>query len=228
MLAQLAHRNKSLPEHALIADLLATIDTLDGRRVEAETAVSDLTREQSKADGEVEQVKSRRARDEERMNSGQIANPKDLENMQREIVALNRRIGTLEDEELEVMEALEAAQSEFDTLRGKLDDAKARLAEIEATRDKAVAELDGLAVDAAAERDVLVGKVPDDLLGLYDKLRTHLGGLGAAALRQHRCEGCRLELSGTDLREISAHADDEVLRCPECDRILVRTLESGL
>ena len=148
--------------------------------------------------------------------------------MQREIVALNRRIGTLEDEELEVMEALEAAQSEFDTLRGKLDDAKARLAEIEATRDKAVAELDGLAVDAAAERDVLVGKVPDDLLGLYDKLRTHLGGLGAAALRQHRCEGCRLELSGTDLREISAQADDEVLRCPECDRILVRTLESGL
>ncbi|HZK35620.1 MAG TPA: C4-type zinc ribbon domain-containing protein [Aeromicrobium sp.] len=228
MLAQLAHRNKSLPEHALIADLLATIDKLDGRRVEAETAVSDLTREQSKADGEVEQVKSRRARDEERMNSGQIANPKDLENMQREIVALNRRIGTLEDEELEVMEALEAAQSEFDTLRGKLDDAKTRLAEIEATRDKAVADLDGLAVDAAAERDVLAGKVPDDLLGLYDKLRTHLGGLGAAALRQHRCEGCRLELSGTDLREISAQADDEVLRCPECDRILVRTLESGL
>lgn len=228
MLAQLAHRNKSLPEHALIADLLATIDTLDGRRVEAETAVSDLTREQSKADGEVEQVKSRRARDEERMNSGQIANPKDLENMQREIVALNRRIGTLEDEELEVMEALEAAQSEFDIVRGKLDDATARLAEIEATRDKAVADLDGLAVDAAAERDVLAGKVPDDLMGLYDKLRTHLGGLGAAALRQHRCEGCRLELSGTDLREISAQADDEVLRCPECDRILVRTLESGL
>ena len=228
MLAQLAHRNKSLPEHALIADLLATIDKLDGRRVEAETVVSDLTREQSKADGEVEQVKSRRARDEERMNSGQIANPKDLENMQREIVALNRRIGTLEDEELEVMEALEAAQSEFDIVRGKLDDATARLAEIEATRDKAVADLDGLAVDAAAERDVLAGKVPDDLMGLYDKLRTHLGGLGAAALRQHRCEGCRLELSGTDLREISAQADDEVLRCPECDRILVRTLESGL
>jgi len=212
----------------LIGELIETIDKLDGRRVEAETTVSDLTRDQKKADGEVELVKSRRARDEERMNSGQITNPKDLESMQREIVALDRRIGTLEEEELEVMEALEVAQSGLDVFRAELDEEKARLAEAEATRDKAVAELDGKAVDAAAERDVLAGKVPDDLLSLYDKVRAHNGGLGAAALRQRRCEGCRLELNGADLREISAKADDEVLRCPECDRILVRTLESGL
>lgn len=212
----------------MIGELIETIDKLDGRRVEAETTVSDLTRDQKKADSEVELVKSRRARDEERMNSGQITNPKDLESMQREIVALDRRIGTLEEEELEVMEALEVAQSGLDVFRAELDEEKARLAEAEATRDKAVAELDGKAVDAATERDVLAGKVPDDLLSLYDKVRAHNGGLGAAALRQRRCEGCRLELNGADLREISAKADDEVLRCPECDRILVRTLESGL
>ena len=212
----------------MIAELTETIDKLDGRRVEAETAVSDLTRDQKKADGEVEQVKSRRTRDEERMNSGQITSPKDLENMQREIVALDRRIGTLEEEELEVMEALEGSQSGLNAFLAELDVEMARLGEAETTRDAAVAELDGKAVDAVAERDVLAGKIPDDLLSLYDKVRAHNGGLGAAALRQHRCEGCRLELNGADLREISAKPDDEVLRCPECDRILIRTLESGL
>lgn len=212
----------------MIAELTETIDKLDGRRVEAETAVSDLTRDQKKADGEVEQVKSRRTRDEERMNSGQITSPKDLENMQREIVALDRRIGTLEEEELEVMEALEGSQSGLNAFLAELDVEMARLGEAETTRDAAVAELDGKAVDAVAERDVLAGKIPDDLLSLYDKVRAHNGGLGAAALRQHRCEGCRLELNGADLHEISAKPDDEVLRCPECDRILIRTLESGL
>jgi uncharacterized protein len=52
--------------------------------------------------------------------------------------------------------------------------------------------------------------------------------VGAAALVQRRCQGCRLELNAADLREITAAAEDEVLRCEECQRILVRTAESGI
>jgi predicted nucleic acid-binding Zn-ribbon protein len=59
-------------------------------------------------------------------------------------------------------------------------------------------------------------------------VRGQHSGLGAAALRARRCEGCRLEINGADLRELAGKADDEVLRCPECSRILVRTAESGL
>ncbi len=70
--------------------------------------------------------------------------------------------------------------------------------------------------------------VPKDLLALYDQVRAQYGGLGAAALRARRCEGCRLELFGADLRELAARPEDDVLRCPECSRILVRTAESGL
>ncbi len=228
MLAQLTHRKRSLPEHAVIEGMSVKIRELDGRRIEAETTVSDLTRDQKKADAEVEQVKTRRTRDEERMNSGQIGNPKDLANMQREIVALDRRIATLEDEELEVMETLEAAQTELDAVMVELTQAQAEVADAEASRDIAAAAIDAEARDAATERDVLETKVPADLITLYDKARAHGGGLGAAALRQRRCEGCRLEINGADLREIATKPVDEVLRCPECNRILVRTPESGL
>ena len=65
-------------------------------------------------------------------------------------------------------------------------------------------------------------------VALYDKLRATSGGIGAAALRQRRCEGCRLELNTDRHQPHPRRADDEVLRCEECRRILVRTSESGL
>lgn len=227
ILAQLEHRKKTLPEHAAITELEARLKEIDGQRIEADTLVSDLTRQQKKADAEVEQVKARRTRDEERLNSGAVSNPKDLASLQHELVALERRISTLEDAELEVMEALEEAQSVLSSRQAEVDRIKAELERTVAVRDTAISVIDQQLVDAKAERASTAVGVPDDLMGLYDKLRGQYG-VGAAALRARRCEGCRLEINGADLRELAAAPDDEVLRCPECSRILVRTAESGL
>ena len=49
-----------------------------------------------------------------------------------------------------------------------------------------------------------------------------------AELRARRCTGCQLDINAADLRVYAAAADDEVLRCEECSRILVRTAQSGL
>jgi predicted nucleic acid-binding Zn-ribbon protein len=106
-------------------------------------------------------------------------------------------------------------------VQGELEQAKA-------ARDAAVEAIDAEIQTASADREKVVADVPDDLLALYQKVGEQYGGLAAAALRARRCEGCRLELNGADLREIAAKPDDEVLRCPECSRILVRTAESGL
>lgn len=228
VLAQLQHRKNSLPEHAQIEDLQAKARELDGARIEADTEVSDLSRAQKKADAEVEQVKTRRARDEERLNSGAISNPKDLESLQHELVALERRISTLEDDELEVMEKLEEAQIRLATLEADLNAVNEDLAQAIDSRDAAIVVLDEQAAGAMADRAQAASGVPDELIALYDKVRAQYGGLGAAALRARRCEGCRLELNGADLREMATAPEDEVLRCPECGRILVRTAESGL
>lgn len=228
ILAQLQHRKKTLPEHAQIVDLEAKFKEVDGHRIEAETKVSDLTREQKKADAEVELVKTRRTRDEERLNSGAISNPKDLESIQHELVALERRIGTLEDAELEVMEQLEAAQSELSAAQGDLHAVKTDRDQVIAARDAALVAIEENTLEAQDERESSAAGIPADLMALYDKIRGQYGGLGAAALRARRCEGCRLELNGADLRELALAPADEVLRCPECSRILVRTPESGL
>ena len=199
-----------------------------GRKVEAETRVGDLTRAQTKADAEVEQVKTRRTRDEERLASGAISNPKDLESLQHELTALQRRISTLEDAELEVMEDLERAQAELIDVTGDHDSLVAELTQVKNARDAAVEAIDAEIATVTADRSAVADTIPAPLAELYEKVRGQQGGLGAAALRARRCEGCRLEINSADLREIAAQPDDEVVRCPECSRILVRTAESGL
>ncbi|AXT86757.1 hypothetical protein C6I20_05010 [Aeromicrobium sp. A1-2] len=228
LLAQLEHRRKSLPEHARIEELQARAREIDGLRIEADTQVSDLSAAQRKADAEVEQVKARRTRDEERLNSGAISNPKDLESLQHELGALERRISSLEDDELEVMESLEEAQGRLLAAEADLGEVTEDLNQTTDARDAAIRVLDEQAAGAQADRAQAATGVPDDLVAQYDKSRAQYGGLGAAALRAKRCEGCRLEINGADLREIAAAPEDEVLRCPECGRILVRTPESGL
>lgn len=157
-----------------------------------------------------------------------MSSPKDLENLQREIVSLSKRQGDLEEIVLEVMERRESAQERVAELtervsavQGKTDDATAR-------RDAAQAELDAESASVTKERELVAGSVPADLLKLYEKLREQQGGVGAARLYQRKCEGCHIELNITELNEVRAAARDAVVRCENCRRILVRTSESGL
>lgn len=224
----LRHQRATLPEIAEIAALQAERAKLDGDRLDAQMAVDDLTAEQAKVDADVEQVKARRTRDRDRMDQGLIANPKDLQRMQGELESLERRITTLEDEELEVMEKLEEAQSTLDSLVARLRAVDERLAMLTASRDQKFAELDASLREVTDEREPAVSKLPADLVTLYDRLRGQKGGVGAAELRARECGGCRLSLDNAELAVIRSAAPDEVVRCQECQRILVRTAESGL
>ena len=90
------------------------------------------------------------------------------------------------------------------------------------------AEIDAEAEKTTVQRGELAVSLPDDLLALYEKVRSASSGIGAAALHRGRCEGCHLQLNTTDLNRLRDAPEDEVLRCDECRRILVRTAESGL
>jgi len=201
---------------------------LDGQTRDARIRVDDLTREQRKADADVEQVKTRRTRDQTRMDQGLISNPKDLERMQSELVSLARRISDLEDVELEVMEQLETAQREHDVLVAEVVELDARAAELTRKRDELAGTMNVELGSVTAERKTLADGLAEDLLALYEKIRAQKGGVGAAALQSRRCTGCSLQLTASDLGRIGTASMDEVLRCEECQRILIRTSESGV
>ncbi|MBA2574336.1 MAG: hypothetical protein H0V02_06045 [Nocardioidaceae bacterium] len=227
-LDQLSHRLKSLPEHAALARLAERRTDVAEAEGQARTEVEDLAREQRKADADVEQVKARRTRDQQRIDAGSVNDAKQLTALQHEVQTLDRRISDLEDEELEVMERLEDEQARSARLKTELAEIESEAADLMRARDATVSAIAEQQSDKAAERDALASEIPAALLALYDKLRARLGGVGVGAVHQKRCGGCRLNIGASDLAAMLVAPSDEVLRCEECNRILVRTSESGL
>jgi predicted nucleic acid-binding Zn-ribbon protein len=224
----LRHQRRSLPEAARLTELVEARTLTDDQARDARIEVDDLAVEQAKVDADVEQVKARRERDQQRIDQGLISNPKDIQRMQQEMVSLERRITSLEDDEIEVMERAEEAQRTLDSLTAQLTDTDAEIADLTAQRDARLAEIDQALGELDGRRGPIVSDLPADLLALYDRLRESKGGVGAALLRARRCAGCNLDLDHAEVATIRAAADDEVIRCDDCSRILVRTSESGL
>ena len=226
-LSRLDHRRRSLPELEEYRRIEARDAELRDELAALEAAQSDLRREQAKAEADVDQVRSRVDRDRTRLDAGQVSSPRELENLQSEIGSLARRQSDLEEIVLDVMERQEAAELRRNALTQEQGEVARQRDEVAARRDAALGEIGEQEEKAASLRAGVAAGVPDDLLDLYGKLRAQ-HGVGAAALRRGRCEGCHLSLNTVDLARIRAAPPDEVLRCEECRRILVRTPESGL
>ena len=226
-LGRLDHRRRTLPEAGELAQLSARAAKVRDAITIADTNLADLDRDLGRAEKDVEQVRVRIDKDNQRLDAGQVSNARELESLQNEVTSLRRRQGDLEEVVLELMERREAAQALRDGAAAEGESVGADEAAATARRDAAVAELDEQAAKAAAARAGVLAEVPADLLTLYDKIRAS-SGVGAAPLRRGQCGGCRVMLATSDLNAIRAAAPDEVVRCEECRRILVRTAESGL
>lgn len=222
------HRRSNLPEHAAIARQLAERKALLADYTEAETIVSDLSRAQAKSESDLEPVRARLVRNQERVESGAVTDPKALRGLVEEIEHLGQRISDLEDAELEVMEQLEAATARFESIKARRSSMEDEIREQIAERDRQVAALDGQLQHARANRETVVAKLPSTLVSYYERIRDKRSGLGAAEVQERRCSGCRLEVNAADLRAFAEAEPDEVLLCEECGRILIRTSGSGI
>ena len=87
--------------------------------------------------------------------------------------------------------------------------------------DAALAEIDQARQLHSSRRDTLTATLDPDLSALYERQRAG-GGPGAGSLMGHRCGACRIEIDRGELSRISAAAEDDLMRCPECGAILLR------
>jgi predicted nucleic acid-binding Zn-ribbon protein len=220
--AQLNHRRQALPEHAAIAAGKAERARLVSELVAARTRVSDLQQEADKAEADLAPVRERRVRDQQRLDDGVVNDAKGIGVLTDEIAHLDRRISDLEDAELEAMEELDAAAAHERELTGRIAELEASVRALIASRDEQLTQLDAELADRQRARDGMAAELPADLLALYDRIRARAGGLAAVELKGRRCSGCQIEATQSALAGYSAAADDDVLRCEECERILVR------
>ena len=227
-LDRLAHQRRTHPSIAEMARLDGLVEARRGDVVLAETAVGDLEREMKKLEADIEQVRTRRERDEGRLASGAITVAKQLQDLEHEVATLKKRQSDLEDVELELMEKAEEAQGALDVLLTERTGHQAAREVALAERDEAWVAIDAELATATAERATVAAEIPADLLALYEKVRAAEGGIGAGPIERGRCGGCHLDLMQNEKAAYRAAPTDEVLRHEECRRILVRTAESGL
>ncbi len=224
-LQQLAHRERSLPERARVDELKAEADVMREFVVQRRGELEDARLELQRVESDVSLVEARIARDGDRMQAS--SSVKDIAGLEHEVASLTARLSDLEEIELGVMEKVERLENELQSAQSALDAHLEQLGAAEAARDTALAGIAEEVAAARAARAEVAGRVPADLLALYEKQRERYG-VGASHLRARISSASGVELTGSDLAAVRAAAPDAVILCPDSSAILIRTDESGL
>jgi predicted nucleic acid-binding Zn-ribbon protein len=225
-LSRTDHRRRTLPELAEITDVEKKLRDLKDSLVAVQTSISDLDREITRQEREIESVRSREDRDRKLLESGTVA-AKQMADIEHELHTLERRQAALEDDLLEQMERREALELDGKRNGAEVDQAEKALAEAVSRRDAAFADLDTTLARRQQDRAGLLPKFPDELINLYERVRAR-GGIGAALLRSRRCGACQLDVDRNAVAAIKSSPTDAIIQCENCSAILVRTVESGL
>ena len=218
---QLNFKLKSLPEHEQISAIHARLEHSAVELKVVETELEDVTIDLRRSEVDVEAVTMRMEKDEKRLNAG-LGTPKELEQTQHELATLAKRKEDLEDGELEIMLRHESVKKRVDELKSDEEGLKKLELELNIRIENATTELNALITTAAEDRMKLAPQIDKALMDIYEKVREGQGGVGAALLIGNKCDGCHLVINAIELERIKTLADDDVLRCEECRRILVR------
>jgi len=219
-LGRIAHRRSHLAERSRYERVQADHRAANDRLAVVRLALEDIEEQVSRFEAEIDPVRQREDRDRSLLSSG-TPNAKQLSELQHELETLQRRQASLEDSLLEVMERREQLQADQSRELGAIDDLESDLAAAQRGLDEALADIDEVQRERTERREQLVSGLDGDLVALYERQRA-AAGIGAGVLQGRRCGACRIELDRGELARISAAAEDEVLRCPECNTILLR------
>jgi len=220
-ISQANHRLKALPEHQQLVAIQAKLTAGAVELATAEAELADVAIDLRRSEVEVEQVADRMTKDEARLSGGQ-ASPKELEQLQHELGTLAKRKSELEDGELEIMIRHDAAKQKVETLKSDEEGLKKLELELNIRLENAKTEIDREIALKNSERTLLVPKIDTALTELYEKVKANGSGIGAALLIGNTCDGCRLAINAVEMERIKSLDSEEVLRCEECRRILVR------
>ncbi|MDT5235671.1 MAG: uncharacterized protein QOF47_1658 [Mycobacterium sp.] len=224
-LSRIDHRAKHLAEQQQVEEAQSGHREANDRLAAVQIALEDLDAQVAKFESEIDAVRQREDRDRSLLAAGTV-DAKQLTELQHELGTLERRQSSLEDSLLEVMERREELQSQQAGELAEIDELQSKLTDAQRARDEARTEIDQLRHQSVSRRDELVAELDADLVALYERQRVR-GGAGAGLLQGRRCGACRIEIDKGELARISAAAEDELLRCPECGAILLRVKGTG-
>jgi predicted nucleic acid-binding Zn-ribbon protein len=185
----------------------------------AEEAMGALQKEQRRLDGEIQNLTAKITPEEKRLYSGTVTNSKELQNIQHEVDLLKTQRSKLEDQDLEVLAKLEAAEEERTSALREVEQHEARRArEVESLRGES-SRLNDALTRSQAKRVAQKSAIDGRAVALYEDLRRRKGGQGVVRIQGSACSGCRVQLPDAVRRR--AMSPNQLAQCPNCERILV-------
>ena len=219
---RLTHSRANLAEFQVLAGL----DDEQAHVESARAAVSDqrheVSREQKRHEDDAALVTDRIDKENERLYSGSVTAHKDLQAIQHELVTLAERRDDIEDRVLEAMEAGEPLDAQLLELDQKLAGIEERRQQATESLGASQASIDAEIEAETQQRAEAVAAVAPDLVSTYEASRASCGGVGVCKLVDKTCQGCHLSLPAVEYDRLRKEPADAIVRCGECNRILVR------
>ena len=220
-LDRIAYRLRELHERGRLAAVEAERAELRKRLDVTEASRADLARQQDELEVHVQALVSRISTIEARLRSGEVGSYRDQDAMANETRSLDHQRRDYEDREIEIMEQLKPVEAELASITAALDrldtDKSAASESLARAEAELAAERDGV----LAQRAPLAAELPPDLAAAYERLRSKLGGIGAAKLVDGACGGCHLRLPALERDQVLHAPPGTMFYCDQCGRILV-------
>lgn len=216
---QLTYRRRELDERKTLAELDGRVGMLRERQSGVRARFESLSARQAEIEAQVEALTERIGVIEGRLRES--GDYRGIQAMSAETESLARHRRQLEDGELEVMEELEPVEQERAALEGELEALATEHERVAAALAEAETLVDAELATVRNERATLAAGLPADLAATYERLRSRLGGIGAARLVDGTCGGCHLKLPSSERERVLHQRDGEISYCDQCGRILV-------
>lgn len=208
---RLEANRQALANDAELQSALSRVESASNARNEAE-------RKQSAVEAEAHSQRIKIEQAESSLYGGAVHNPKELQELQRDVASLKKHLGTLEDQTLEAMLASESAVS-------SVNEAKAALAQVESRRGDQTRSLTSEQIELIhrlerfdSERKAALAPLDGAALDLYESLRRDRRGVAVTNFSDDSCNACGATL--TPAQQQSARHSNQLFRCPTCGRIL--------
>lgn len=215
------HERATLPARTELATAGEAVARQTTAVADARARRDAVLADEKRLDDEASSLRAKAKDVDEKLYSGSVTSPRELQALQADLESLRRHMSALEDDELERMEEREALDAELAAAEGALGDLAAEVERLRAVVAAAEAEIDGRIAEEDATRAAAAGTIPAALLADYERRRSANRGTGAARLTGSTCGGCRLSIPATEVDRIRRDPTGEVWYCDNCGAILV-------
>ncbi|MEO7837322.1 MAG: C4-type zinc ribbon domain-containing protein [Acidimicrobiales bacterium] len=219
---RLRHQRARLSERGQLASLVKRASEVGVQLAQTRSRLEAVEQREAALESDVAAIDHRIRDIEKRMYSGEVSASRDLLAMTAEIEGLKGRRSSIEDDGLAAIEEAEPLAEEIAALANEGAALASQMDELRASIAAAEEELDAQVGAESEARRESSGQVPAELLETYEKLRSTLGGVGAARLVGTSCSGCHLTLPASEVARLKREPPDALVLCDQCGRILVR------